>query len=100
MREDRESYYFTAVSVTGVTNYGRVWRRGAEKRGREGGRERGVKEKGIEGKKGREGERETDRSTDRQTDREEEGERELELELELENFILQGLQFRFSQKPV
>ena len=26
--------------------------------------------------------------------------RDRELELELENFILQGLQFRFSQKPV
>ena len=31
----------------------------------------------------------------RETDRQ----RERDLELELENFILQGLQFRFSQKP-
>ena len=34
-----------------------------------------------------------------QTDREGERKRERDGELELENFILQGLQFRFSQKP-
>ena len=36
--------------------------------------------------------------TERERHRDTEIERELELELE--NFILQGLQFRFSQKPV
>ena len=53
-----------------------------------------------EGGRQRQTDRQTERERQRQTDGQTETELELELDLHLENCILQGLQFRFSQKPV
>ena len=73
----------------------RTEERGRGGEGREGeGREERERGEGMEGegvgKRGGKGGREGGRERDRET----------EIELELENFILQGLWFRFSQKPV